>query len=62
MNSPKVGVHVKYKAYQRGWLKLSIAFVSKYQTIVIVSQNNNKSQCDANNKLNLIPQVNHVSV
>ena len=30
-------------------------FVSKYQTIVIVSKNNNKSQCDANNKLNLIP-------
>jgi hypothetical protein len=26
MNSPKVGAHVKCKAYQRGWLKLSIAF------------------------------------
>ena len=26
MNSPKVGAHVKCKAYQRGWLELSIAF------------------------------------
>jgi hypothetical protein len=26
MNSPKVGDHVKCKAYQREWLKLSIAF------------------------------------
>jgi hypothetical protein len=26
MNSPKVGVHVKCKAYQRRWLELSIAF------------------------------------
>jgi hypothetical protein len=26
MNSPKVGAHVKCKAYQIGWLKLSIAF------------------------------------
>jgi hypothetical protein len=26
MNSPKVGAHVKCKAHQRGWLKLSIAF------------------------------------
>jgi hypothetical protein len=26
MNLPKVGVHVKCKAYQRGCLKLSIAF------------------------------------
>jgi hypothetical protein len=26
MNSPKVGAHVKYKAHQRRWLKLSIAF------------------------------------
>jgi hypothetical protein len=26
MNSQKVGVHVKCKAYQRGWLELSIAF------------------------------------
>jgi hypothetical protein len=26
MNSPKDGAHVKCKAYQRGWLKLSIAF------------------------------------
>jgi hypothetical protein len=26
MNSPKVGAHVKDKAYQRGWSKLSIAF------------------------------------
>jgi hypothetical protein len=26
MNSPKVGAHVKCKAYQRRWLKLSIAF------------------------------------
>jgi hypothetical protein len=26
MNSPKVGAHVKCKAYQREWLKLSIAF------------------------------------
>jgi hypothetical protein len=26
MNSPKMGDHVKCKAYQRGWLKLSIAF------------------------------------
>jgi hypothetical protein len=26
MNSPNVGVHVKCKAYQRRWLKLSIAF------------------------------------
>jgi hypothetical protein len=26
MNSPKVGAHVKYKAYQRRWLNLSIAF------------------------------------
>jgi hypothetical protein len=26
MNSPKVRAHVKCKAYQRGWLKLSIAF------------------------------------
>jgi hypothetical protein len=26
MNSPKVGAQVKCKAYQRGWLKLSIAF------------------------------------
>jgi hypothetical protein len=25
MNSPKVGAHVKCKAYQRRWLKLSIA-------------------------------------
>jgi hypothetical protein len=26
MNSPKVRAHVKCKAYQRGWLELSIAF------------------------------------
>jgi hypothetical protein len=26
MNSQKVGVHVKCKAYQREWLKLHIAF------------------------------------
>jgi hypothetical protein len=26
MNSPNVGAHVKCKAYQRRWLKLSIAF------------------------------------
>jgi hypothetical protein len=26
MNSPKVGAHVKCKAYQKGWLELSIAF------------------------------------
>jgi hypothetical protein len=26
MNLPKVGAHVKCKAYQREWLKLSIAF------------------------------------
>jgi hypothetical protein len=26
MNSLKVGSHVKCKAYQRGWLMLSIAF------------------------------------
>jgi hypothetical protein len=26
MKSPKVGAHVKCKAYQRGWLKVSIAF------------------------------------
>jgi hypothetical protein len=26
MNSPKVGAHVKCKAYQRRWLELSIAF------------------------------------
>jgi hypothetical protein len=26
MNLPKVGAHVKRKAYQRGWLELSIAF------------------------------------
>jgi hypothetical protein len=26
VNSPKVGAQVKCKAYQRGWLKLSIAF------------------------------------
>jgi hypothetical protein len=26
MNSPKVGDHVRCKAYQREWLKLSIAF------------------------------------
>jgi hypothetical protein len=26
MNSPKVGAYVKFKAYQRGWLELSIAF------------------------------------
>jgi hypothetical protein len=26
MNSPKVEAHVKCKAYQRIWLKLSIAF------------------------------------
>jgi hypothetical protein len=26
MNSPKVRVHVVYKAYQKEWLKLSIAF------------------------------------
>jgi hypothetical protein len=26
MNSLKVGAHVKCKAYQREWLKLSIAF------------------------------------
>jgi hypothetical protein len=26
MNSLTVGAHVKCKAYQRGWLKLSIAF------------------------------------
>jgi hypothetical protein len=26
MHSPKVGAHVKCKVYQRGWLKLSIAF------------------------------------
>jgi hypothetical protein len=26
MNSPMVGAHVKCKAYQRRWLKLSIAF------------------------------------
>jgi hypothetical protein len=26
MNSPKVGAHVNCKAYQRGWLKLCIAF------------------------------------
>jgi hypothetical protein len=26
MKSPKVGAHVKYKAYKRIWLKLSIAF------------------------------------
>jgi hypothetical protein len=25
-NSPEVRTHVKCKAYQRGWLKLSIAF------------------------------------
>jgi hypothetical protein len=26
MNSPKVGAQVKCKAYQLGWLELSIAF------------------------------------
>jgi hypothetical protein len=26
MNSPKVGAHVKFKAYKRRWLKLSITF------------------------------------
>jgi hypothetical protein len=26
MNSPKVGAHVECKAYQRGWLELSITF------------------------------------
>jgi hypothetical protein len=26
MNSPKVRVHIKCKAYQRGWSKLTIAF------------------------------------
>jgi hypothetical protein len=26
MNLPKVGAHVKCKAYQKGWLELSIAF------------------------------------
>jgi hypothetical protein len=26
MNLPKVGAHVKCKAYQREWLELSIAF------------------------------------
>jgi hypothetical protein len=26
MNSPKMGAHVMCKAYQRGWLELSIAF------------------------------------
>jgi hypothetical protein len=26
MSSLTVGAHVKYKAYQRRWLKLSIAF------------------------------------
>jgi hypothetical protein len=36
MYSPNVGAHVNYKAYQRGWLKLSIAlkvgqnFISSY--------------------------------
>jgi hypothetical protein len=36
MNSTKVGAHMKCKAYQRGWLKLSIAsqvgqnFISNY--------------------------------
>jgi predicted lysophospholipase L1 biosynthesis ABC-type transport system permease subunit len=26
MNSPKVGAHVKCKAYQRRWLQMSISF------------------------------------
>jgi hypothetical protein len=26
MNSPKVGAHVKCKAYQKGWLELSICW------------------------------------
>jgi hypothetical protein len=54
MNSPKVGAHVKCKAYQRGWLKLSIAFkLVKILLIVarckyIPTQISNRSKFDIN--------------
>jgi hypothetical protein len=67
MSSLTVGTHVKCKAYQRGWLQLSIAFkvgqnllaFTKYK--YIPTQINKRSrliikpQYNANDKLSLIP-------
>jgi hypothetical protein len=57
MDLPKVGAHVKCKAYQRGWLKLSIAFkvgqillaVTKYK--YISNQSNNRSKLIINHNV-----------